>query len=342
MALPADDSDGQAFAATVIRRTFLRSASSRFLVELTADLARSGVLVAVNARNTEAVFGWLMTVLSYQGISDRAANQFIASHGQIGWHDMVAMTTDPACPKLTSYWHFEGCNYRKGAATCARPDLISHCKLPSHALRNGRLNQTAASLYLFIRDVAEGDLIGWLDSLLDQHAAEPAHNRCAALIEPMRNIYGVSDKMASMLLSTLLLGAGRRRRLWFETGTAFVVVDTLVHNYLHRTGILAALSADHLYGQGCYGPTGCAGIIQRAAAEIDARVFGRALPRYFPRFVQHGLWRFCAMDGLDVCNGNRVDDRHRCQNRYCLDYTSCRREKLTAQTAGKTAISRPY
>jgi hypothetical protein len=33
-------------------------------------------------------------------------------------------------------------------------------------LRNGRLNQTAYSLFLFVRDVANGDLVQWIDDQL--------------------------------------------------------------------------------------------------------------------------------------------------------------------------------
>jgi len=33
-------------------------------------------------------------------------------------------------------------------------------------MRNSRLNQTAYSLYLFVRDVADGDLVGWIDAPL--------------------------------------------------------------------------------------------------------------------------------------------------------------------------------
>src|SRR6476659_6133628 len=28
-------------------------------------------------------------------------------------------------------------------------------------------------------------------------------------------------------------------------------------------------------------------------------------------------WRYCAGNGLDVCNGNRIDDDTRCDNRHC-------------------------
>jgi hypothetical protein len=38
--------------------------------------------------------------------------------------------------------------------------------LPTHDLRNDHLNQAAYALYLFIRDIAEGDLIGWIDQQL--------------------------------------------------------------------------------------------------------------------------------------------------------------------------------
>jgi hypothetical protein len=58
-------------------------------------------------------------------------------------------------------------------------------------------------------------------------------------------------------------------------GGSMIVVDTLVHNFLHRTGILNRLDATHPYGPGCYRPTGCAEILQQVAREIDARKFNR-------------------------------------------------------------------
>jgi hypothetical protein len=64
------------------------------------------------------------------------------------------MGAGPTCPKLKTYWQFNGCRYDKISRTCAEPDHIEACPLPSHDLRNGRLNQTAYSLYLFIRDLA--------------------------------------------------------------------------------------------------------------------------------------------------------------------------------------------
>jgi hypothetical protein len=152
-----------------------------------------------------------------------------------------------------------------------------------------------------------------------------------AVIGPLRNVYGVADKVLAMALSSLLLGAGKQRPLWVEVGATFVAVDTLVHNFLHRTGILQRFGVDHPYGDRCYQSGGCAGIVGLLAANIDAREFNRTFPATFPRFVQSAIWQYCAENGLDVCNGNRIDDGSRCENRHCQLYRRCDRIALRAQ-----------
>ena len=150
----------------------------------------------------------------------------------------------------------------------------------------------------------------------------------AALIEPLREIYGVSDKVLAMALSSLLLGAPEKMVLWTEVGGSMIAIDTLVHNFLHRTGILARFNANHLYGAACYRPGGCADIIQAVAERIDARQFNPTFPQTFPRFVQHAIWRYCSQSGLDVCNGNRIDDAQRCDNMDCRVRLMCDRVAL--------------
>ena len=182
----------------------------------------------------------------------------------------------PTCPKLTSYWHFHGCRYDKISRTCSEPDHIDGCPLPTHQLRNGRLNQMAYSLFLFIRDIADGDLVGWIDRQF-QGADDPASpNRLArlreALIGPLREVYGVSDKVLTMTLSCILLAAPKRLHLWQEVGASMIAIDTLVHNFLVRTGILARFDADHSYGAACYQAGGCADIVSRYKATISVHV----------------------------------------------------------------------
>jgi hypothetical protein len=66
-----------------------------------------------------------------------------------------------------------------------------------------------------------------------------------------------------------------------------IAIDTLVHNFLHRTGILEDCGTPHGYGVGCYGPGGWAEVIRTVACQIDASAYNRRFPREFPRFVQH-------------------------------------------------------
>jgi hypothetical protein len=107
---------------------------------------------------------------------------------------------------------------------------MATCPLPRLPLRNGHLSQMAYSLFLFIRDVADGDLVGWIDAQLssvNSKSVDLAAQR-QAIISPLRNVYGASDKVLAMALSNLLLSAGQHRPLWREVGATMVVVDTLV------------------------------------------------------------------------------------------------------------------
>jgi hypothetical protein len=201
-----------------------------------------------------------------------------------------------------------------------------------HDLRKGRLNQTAYSLFLFIRDVADGDLVSWIDRQLQEANDPPGPDRLArmqaSLIEPLREVYGLSDKVLTMALSCILLGVPKKMSLWIEVGGSMIAIDTLVHNFLYRTGILHRFDAKHPYGLACYRPGGCADIIQAVAEQIDARQFNAPFPKTFPRFVQHAIWRYCSLSGLDVCNGNRIDDSRRCENKDCRVRLMCDRVAL--------------
>jgi len=130
-------------------------------------------------------------------------------------------------------------------------------------------------------------------------------------LEPLCCIHGVSSKVLSMACANLLLGADPSRERWVTTGASMVAVDTLVHNWLHRTGSLRRLGAEHAYGPACYGPTGCASIIEETARRIDARQFCPDGPAFFPRLLQKAIWMFCAEAHLGICNGNRIDDSRR-------------------------------
>jgi hypothetical protein len=257
---PKPESRDYKYAVNLVHSICCLAGVPSYVDDLRADLRDNGVLVAVNNHDTARLFDWLMSILSFQGIANRVAEDFIHKHGNVGWSDIEqALAASPSCPKLGGYWLFHDCRYHKTSAICTEPDHFAACPLPRHLLRNGRLNQTAYSLALFIRDVAAGDLVHWIDQQLTQANAKSAMNVATAreaLVGPLQNVYGVSDKMLALAFSVLLMGAGKRRPLWFRVGASFVVIDTLVHNFLHRTGILQRFAASHPYGSGCYQPGG--------------------------------------------------------------------------------------
>jgi len=330
-----------AYAIDLVHTTCCLAGSASYLDDVRDDLRGGGVIRAVRDHDTAALFDWLIKVLSFQGISDSVASGYMAQYGSVRWSDIAeALSRSPSCPKLGGYWRFYDCRYQKGSDTCAEPGHFDACPLPRHPLRNGRLNQMAYSLFLFMRDVADDDFVGWIDEQLGGVDYQPPERLAAlreAIIGPLRNVYGVADKVLAMAMSNLLLSAGNRKPLWLEVGATFVAVDTLVHNFLHRTGILRRLCADHPYGARCYQPGGCAGIINLLATHIDARQFNPAFPSTFPRFVQSAIWRYCAANGLDVCNGNRIDDNAPCDNEHCQLFRRCDRIALRTER-GKIAV----
>ena len=292
--------------------------------------------LSIERLDTPALFNWLIDTLSYQGISDRVATAYIDEHGSITWAEIeYRLSKQPSCPKLKSYWHFHGCGYSKSKGTCACPAHNARCPVPKHRLRNGHLNVSAYSVHLFMQDVADGDLVDWIDTRLSKvashNASEPKYIAAMreSLLGPLRHIYGVADKVLAMALASILLAAQDARTHWHETGGSMIAIDTLVHNFLHRTGILARFDAAHPYGPRCYAKNGCAEIIEKIASRIDARQFNKSFPANFPRYIQYAIWRWCSIDSLDVCNGNRIDDRKRCQNEWCRLFSRCARHPIS-------------
>ena len=130
----------------------------------------TGLVGAVEDHDTAVIFDWLVHAVSHQGISDAVADGYIDRHGNVTWADIEgALATNPSCDKLDGYWAFTDCRYHKGFQTCGNPDQFAGCPVPRHRLRNGRLNQSAYSLFLFIRDIAGGDIVGWIDRQLADH-----------------------------------------------------------------------------------------------------------------------------------------------------------------------------
>jgi len=99
-----------------------------------------------------------------------------------------------------------------------------------------------------------------------------------AVVKPLTGVVGIGPKLWSLMLAELLLVGDPGRERWVTAGAGMIAVDSLVHNFLHRTGSLRRCGADHYYGPACYAPSGCADILRRFAETIDARQFNPAFP----------------------------------------------------------------
>ena len=314
--------------ANLIQRVCELAAPRRYVRNQRRSAQSDGLAAAVANHDSPALYYWLMDVFKYQGIADKIATAYCDRHGRVRWSDFAAAPATVApCPKLSNYWTYHGCGFRKNARSCALPRNLTDCIVAGLPSRNGNLAQTAAALFLFLRDVCEGDLITWIDGLLsasDQNNAE-------LIISRMSHIYGVSDKVLSLALAELLLAGRPGDEIWLAAGARLIVVDTLVHNWLHRSGILRELKAEHSYGPKCYKSGGCAELLGRTAQVIDARRYSPENPKFFPRLVQLAIWRFCAAEAFNICNGNRIDDREPCTGQGCPIADGCERVRLRAE-----------
>ena len=155
----------------------------------------------------------------------------------------------------------------------------------------------AFSLYFFLRDVAGGDFYTYVTEHFGQ--GQPAggaiNDLLQSFIKKVTTIANVGPKLAHMALSVPVPdrypGWDYRR-----VGLHMIAVDSLVHNFLHRTGILDSYQLDHAYGPRCHAQNGCLGVIQDLANHIDCRKFNPTLPAHFPRFVQYHIWAYCGQE----------------------------------------------
>jgi hypothetical protein len=299
------------------------------IAEIRSNARESGLAAAIDQHDSAFLFAWLMRGLSYQGISDRISDGYINAHGNADLKVVEALLRSAGnrCPLLETFETYHGCRYRKGLRSCSNPEALNRCPVPRLPLRKGALNQLAFSLALFFRDRCGGDFIGYLESVVsDRPTIDEVEKAKAHLVESLSTVQAVSGKLANMVLAEILL-AGRQSR-WTTVGSRMIAVDSLVHNFLHRTGILAALGFSHNYGSVCYGSRGCEAAIKTLSARVDARSINLDYPPDFPRFVQHAIWQFCAEAGSNVCNGRQIADRRTCERTDCPLGSRCSRIAL--------------
>src|SRR5580704_5307413 len=72
-------------ATGLILRVCRIAGSPSFVDGARKSLAAEGIHAAVRTRDTAALFDWLLTAFSYQGIADQVAYDYMERYGQATW-----------------------------------------------------------------------------------------------------------------------------------------------------------------------------------------------------------------------------------------------------------------
>src|SRR5438309_116057 len=80
------DSSALDHATRLIHRVCCLAGSADFVDEIRTD--NHAIRSAIKERDTAALFDWLMVMLSYQGVSDRVAADYIDQHGRVRSHEI--------------------------------------------------------------------------------------------------------------------------------------------------------------------------------------------------------------------------------------------------------------
>src|SRR3982074_201703 len=107
-----DESAALDQGVTIVRSVCQFAGWPSLVTDLRASAKSAGLLAAIVDHNTPGLFDWLGRAASFQGIADRVAEGFLEEHGSVSWADIEAsLAQSPACPKLSGYWRFAGCQY---------------------------------------------------------------------------------------------------------------------------------------------------------------------------------------------------------------------------------------
>ena len=292
-----------------------------------------------NRLMSRLLFSPLMEVLTFQGISDAVAISYMEAHGKVSYFKIQkeirqAKRRNSICDKLQSFDSFKGCGYKKTGPSCNNQKMVDTCPLGKIDMLKGTLNIKAYSFYFYINDHCRGDLIGHWDDIINKHfnpvdgsGLKEAKN---ALVSDFTKVFGIGDKLANMTLSYFLM-SDLENPSRLRLGQAMVAVDSLVHNFLHRTGILKFYKAEHNYGPLC--SKHCLSVLDDITGKIDARDFNPDFPAYFPRFIQFSIWRFSSVtQGLSICNGVKINDTKPCnRDDICPVFSLCAHIPLKPQ-----------
>jgi hypothetical protein len=82
---------GLQYAVAMVEKVCQLTGPPTFLDDLRSEFAEQGIIEAVANHDTPAVFDWLVAGLSFQGIANTIAADYMARHGQATWAESTAI-----------------------------------------------------------------------------------------------------------------------------------------------------------------------------------------------------------------------------------------------------------
>ena len=87
---------GLDYAVDMIHAVCRLAGAPSFVNDLQVEFQQQGIVDAIDRHDTRTLFDWLAAALSFQGISDRIAHDYMARHGRPTWSDIAQnLTTAP-------------------------------------------------------------------------------------------------------------------------------------------------------------------------------------------------------------------------------------------------------
>src|ERR1700733_3921138 len=77
-------------AVRVVHSVCCLAGVASLIDEVRADLRAEVVAAAIRRHDTATLFDWLVAALSFQGISDQVAAEYLGRHGSATWADIEA------------------------------------------------------------------------------------------------------------------------------------------------------------------------------------------------------------------------------------------------------------
>ena len=75
-------------AVRVVHSVCCLAGAASLIDDIRADLRAEGIPTAIRRHDTAKLFDWLISALSYQGISDQVAAEYMERHGRPRWADI--------------------------------------------------------------------------------------------------------------------------------------------------------------------------------------------------------------------------------------------------------------